>query len=215
MGREYLLGAMGEKLDKLKESCSKLPPALTILKVTGIVTGVVLFICGLWLFIASWIPAPSITNIIIGFYLVIGGVMMVLGELQFKWYISRVSFLGSHAGRGIFYLFVGSLCYVVSGIDGLVFVVLIIVGILVMALGVFQVVFHFLGHKFGNNSSSSNQPGSGYTVEYGQSSSNAYGRDTELQDPNFDPNFYSDFTGQPQPASLEKQGLNVPDYEAL
>lgn len=144
---------------------------------------------------------------------------MVLAEFQIKFFISRMSFLASHAGRGVFYFFVGSLCYAVFGIDGVISVFLIIVGIVVMLVGIIQVVYHFIGHKLGSSSSvqtSNNSGSSHYAMDYGISNNTQY-KVTELQDPNFDPNVYSrDISiGGPQAASLEAAGLEAPKYEML
>lgn len=152
---------------------------------------------------------------------------MVLAELQFKWFIQRLNFLGHHAGRGVFYLFVGSLTFAVFGLDGVVSVFLMIVGILVMICGIVQIVFQFIGHKFGSSSSSGNLSSSGsqYEVQYGETpnESNFYS-DTELQDPNFDPNVYSgginiakqpEYPGMPQAGSPSQVGLQAPQYDLV
>lgn len=152
---------------------------------------------------------------------------MILAELQFKWFISKLNFLGVHAGRGIFYLFVGSLTFAVFGLDGVVSIFLMIVGILVMICGIVQIIFHFIGHKFTSSSSSAglSNSGSQYEVQYGETSSeNNFYSDVELQDPNFDPNAYSgnidiskqpEYPGMPQAGSPSQVGLQAPQYDLV
>merc|ERR1719333_1558122 len=209
-------------MDKVKEQFSKLPPAHNLLKITSMICGAALAIVGLWLFLTSIITF-SFSDLIVGFYLIIGGILMILAELQFSWFVARLNFLGHHLGRGIFYLFVGSLTFAVFGLDGILSIFLMIIGILVMICGVTQIVFQFLGHKFlpKSNSEGGN---SQYEVEYGSGGvqSNS-ANDLELKDPNFDPNAYSvggidigkpnPGYGSPQAGSPSQVGLAAPTYD--
>ena len=155
----------------------------------------------------------------------IGGVIVVLAELQFKWFISRLNFLGFHMGRGIFYFFVGSLTFAVFGLSGVISVFLMIIGILTMICGIVQIVFQFIGHKFGETTSAGIS-GSPYEVQYGNASAPTekdFYADTELQDPNFDPNAYSgsidinkdSYTSAPQAGSPSQVGLQAPTYDLV
>lgn len=134
--------------------------------------------------------------------------MVVLAELQFKWYLKRLNFFAYHIGRGIFYVFVGSLTFAVFGLDGVIAAFLMIIGGIVMVVGVIQIVFQFIAHKFGGTQQ-------GYQPDYGN-----YYAEQELQDPNFDPNIYSQDiptklatpTYSTPVAGSPPQGFQVPSY---
>ena len=113
---------------------------------------------------------------------------MILAEMQFSWFIARLNFLGFHLGRGIFYLFVGSLTFAVFGLDGILSIFLMIVGIIVMICGVTQVVFQFFGHKFAPVESASTLP----TViqPYSPKSVDSDYSAVSPKEPSFDPNAY-------------------------
>merc|ERR1719282_111946 len=187
--------------------------------ILGMGSGLVLSILGFWLMFAGFITF-GITSVLVGFYLMLGGVLMILGELQFEWFITRVSFLASYAGRGVFYFFIGSLTFVIFGVDSIVSIFLMIVGSVVMVLGIVYIVFHFFGHRLGGGSDNNvSAGGSAYEVEYGTGSSNYAGK--ELEDPNFDPNNYgtassgidigkSSQYGAPQAGSPSDYGLQAP-----
>jgi len=212
-------------MEKVKEQLTKLPPALTLLKICCMVCGGALSVVGLWLFLTS-ILTFSFSDLIVGFYLIIGGIIVILAELQFKWFISRLNFLGHHFGRGVFYIFVGSLTFAVFGLSGVISVFLMIIGILTMICGIVQIVFQFIGHKFAKSDSAIANTGTGsqYEVTYGGPSSSTedfYG-DTELKDPNFDPNMYSGGINMnkpspsiPQAGSPSQVGLQSPQYDLV
>ena len=80
----------------------------------------------------------------------IGGLMMILGEFQFEWYIRFFNFMGNHFGRGLFYFIMGSLAFAVFGVTGVLSIILMIIGIVVMVLGGLQMAYYFMGEALGD-----------------------------------------------------------------
>lgn len=76
---------------------------------------------------------------------------MILAELQIPSFIKQFAFLEYHLGRGVFYLFIGSLTFAVFGINGVVSIILMVFGIIVMLCGIAQIIFQFIGQKFQPN----------------------------------------------------------------
>lgn len=61
---------MGAFTEKVKDGFTKLPPALTLLKIVSLICGALLIIMGFWLFFASFITF-SFSGVIVGFYLML------------------------------------------------------------------------------------------------------------------------------------------------
>lgn len=216
------------------EKLKSLPPLATILKVSTIGCAVFLAIMG-GVFMFFSVFNLSVSDAFMGFYLLCGGAIMVLAELQFAWFLGKAGLFKSYAGRGLFYIFVGSLVFAVFEFDSVLDVLLMIAGFIVLAIGIVTVLFHFFADKLnamigGGSSPPTSGGSSSYEVHADPADLAAA---SELQDPNFDPNVYSqDYTassgygsygGGPQlsfeassaPAAPATAGLASPNYEDL
>jgi len=185
------------------EKVKQMPFAM-ILKYSSMLMGGVLALFGIFSFFTSFFSfSPS--GIIIGFYLVLGGAMMVLGELGFAWYLSRVNFQSTHAGRGVFIFFVGSLTFAISG-GSVVSIIIMVLGAVAMILGLAHIGYFIFALKFSSPST---------TVAAKNSSTGYYSSDMEMRDSNFDPNIYADISdpslGVAAPYDPIKNAASIPD----
>ncbi|CAG9332388.1 unnamed protein product [Blepharisma stoltei] len=101
----------------------------TTLKVASVILGVLLIGLAIYNF-ALMITADDPISVILPIYYVIFGVMIIAAEAKINWIMIKFMFLSGHIGKGMFYIFVGTLCirsrmiiqYVMAGL-------LIIVGV--------------------------------------------------------------------------------------
>eukprot|EP00011_Vannellida_sp_DIVA3-517-6-12_P008130 CAMPEP_0114618292 /NCGR_PEP_ID=MMETSP0168-20121206/7629_1 /TAXON_ID=95228 ORGANISM="Vannella sp., Strain DIVA3 517/6/12" /NCGR_SAMPLE_ID=MMETSP0168 /ASSEMBLY_ACC=CAM_ASM_000044 /LENGTH=223 /DNA_ID=CAMNT_0001829437 /DNA_START=21 /DNA_END=692 /DNA_ORIENTATION=+ len=216
------------------EKLKQLPPLPTILKVSTMGCAAFLAVMG-GVFMFFSVFNLSISDAFIGFYLLCGGALMILAELQFGWFLAKVNIFSTYAGRGIFYIFVGSLVFAVFEFDSILDVLLMIAGFIVLAIGIVTVLFHFFADKLnamigGGSNSSAAGGGSSYDIPYSDPSDPQAGS-SELQDPNFDPNVYSQdytassgygsygggpalsFQAESAPAPPATGDLQTPNYE--
>eukprot|EP01095_Lingulamoeba_sp_RSL-Kostka_P009650 TRINITY_DN334_c2_g1_i1.p1 TRINITY_DN334_c2_g1~~TRINITY_DN334_c2_g1_i1.p1 ORF type:complete len:236 (+),score=75.34 TRINITY_DN334_c2_g1_i1:109-816(+) len=162
---------MAAFVDNLKKM-----PLAVLLKYSCILMGGLFLIFGaITLFlnllgILSLSTSPS--KIIIGFYLVIGGFMIIIGEFQIKFFTKRITFFKNYIGRGVFLFFVSSLTYATNDFGNVIPIILMVLGGIGMILGIVEAIYYFFAPK--------------------QNNQDQFFSETEMQDPNFDPNIYSD-----------------------
>eukprot|EP00003_Mantamonas_plastica_P012069 TRINITY_DN2203_c0_g1_i3.p1 TRINITY_DN2203_c0_g1~~TRINITY_DN2203_c0_g1_i3.p1 ORF type:complete len:195 (-),score=39.34 TRINITY_DN2203_c0_g1_i3:146-730(-) len=129
-------------------------PTIDLVKVskwTSIICGVALIVVGVLGFMGA-LTSFNFTVLVNSFYVTLFGFMTVATEFGRHEVLTRMSFLCSYSGRGIFYFFIGSL----GAAAGAAALGMMIVGIIMMVNGVFNI---FLGTCF--SSTKSTNPSTG------------------------------------------------------
>jgi hypothetical protein len=79
-----------------------------ILKALSIAMGLVLI--GLGIFNYAAVPIGDPINVILPFYYIIFGMLIIAAELSASYITAQFKFIENYIGRGLFYIFVGTLC---------------------------------------------------------------------------------------------------------
>eukprot|EP00299_Pterocystis_sp_00344_P010211 c4512_g1_i1.p1 GENE.c4512_g1_i1~~c4512_g1_i1.p1 ORF type:complete len:167 (+),score=10.38 c4512_g1_i1:31-531(+) len=109
------------------------PLTLRVLSVLCAIGVIITALFGFAATIVKDFPAGFIINM----YLVLFSVMIIIGELRVRALMNRFQFLQTFLGRGIFYIFVGTICFMYPSIGN------IVVGVVITANGAIH-IFHFI-----------------------------------------------------------------------
>ncbi|KAJ4457988.1 hypothetical protein PAPYR_6386 [Paratrimastix pyriformis] len=83
----------------------------------------------------------SFISFILGFYVIIFGVLIILSELGWKRFLKHFAFLETRRGRSVFYMFCGTICTCVQTFPPNYAVMGICVGSVSIAVGFSQFIF--------------------------------------------------------------------------
>ncbi|KAL4464165.1 hypothetical protein ABPG72_008567 [Tetrahymena utriculariae] len=121
----------------------------TILKIIVILDGLIVMIIPILRFVYSSDQTPwSLKDKIWNFYWIVFGLMIILAEFNFKYLLTYFNFLETQLGRGLFYIFIGT---IMLGLPAYI----LAIGLFNIALGLVVLYIH---HK---NKNTKELPNSG------------------------------------------------------